>query len=77
MPRANPESSFEVAARHLFRHINDVKSLRYNPLVRSMHVGAENGGADRAVLLAVHGQILTEASALCKDYAAAGSKIAR
>jgi tetratricopeptide (TPR) repeat protein len=75
MPRANPESSFEVAARHLFRHLNDVKSLRYNPLVRSMHVGAENGGADRAVLLAVHERILMEASALCKDHAAAGSKL--
>jgi tetratricopeptide (TPR) repeat protein len=75
MPRANPESSFEVAARHLFRHINDVKSLRYNPLVRAMCVGGESGGADRAILLAVHGQILSEARALSKDYAAGGSKV--
>jgi tetratricopeptide (TPR) repeat protein len=75
MPRANPESTFEVAARHLFRHITDMKSLRYNPLVRAMRVGAENGGADPAVLLAVHGRILKAARALCKDYAAAGSKI--
>ena len=74
MPRANPESCFEVAARHLFRHINDAKSLRYNPLVRSLHAGAEKGGGDRAVLSALHGRILTEASTLCKDYSAAGSK---
>lgn len=74
MPRANPESCFEVAARHLFRHINDAKSLRYNPLVRSLHAGAEKGGGDRAVLSALHERILTEASTLCKDYSAAGSK---
>ena len=74
MSRANPESCFEVAARHLFRHINDAKSLCYNPLVRSLHVGAEKGGGDRAVLSAVHGRIPTEASTLCKDYSAAGSK---
>lgn len=75
MARANPESCFEVAARHLFRHINDVKALRSNPLVRSMHAGAEKGGGDRAILLAIHERIMMEARALCKDYAAAGSKL--
>jgi tetratricopeptide (TPR) repeat protein len=75
LPRTNPESTFEVAARHLFRHITDIKSLRYNPLVRAMQVGAESKGADHAVLLAVHARILKEARALCKDYAAAGSQM--
>jgi len=74
MSRANPESCFEVAARHLFRHINDAKSLRYNPLVRSLCAGAEKSRGDRAVLSAVHARVLTEAGTLCKDYSAAGSK---
>ena len=34
MPHANPERCLESAARHLFRHINDIDALRRNPLVR-------------------------------------------
>ncbi len=77
MPRANPESCFEVAVRHLFRHINDVKALRYNPLVRSLCARAEKekGGGDSAVLSAVHARILMEARAVCEGSAAEGSEM--
>ena len=34
MPLANPDASFEVAARHLFRHLGEPVRLRRNPLVR-------------------------------------------
>ncbi|HEX3370624.1 MAG TPA: hypothetical protein VHS56_13680 [Candidatus Cybelea sp.] len=33
MPRANPSESIEVAARHLFRHLDEPAELRRNPLV--------------------------------------------
>ncbi len=33
MPRANPGSSFDVAVRHLFRHLHEPTELRRNPLV--------------------------------------------
>ncbi|GAC1573080.1 MAG: hypothetical protein NVS3B7_04100 [Candidatus Elarobacter sp.] len=34
MPLANPNASFDVAARHLFRHLDEPGRLRRNPLVR-------------------------------------------
>ncbi len=74
MPQANPESCFEVAVRHLFRHINDAKALRCNPLVRSLCSHAEKRGSS-AVLSAVHARILLEARALCNDHAAASSEV--
>jgi tetratricopeptide (TPR) repeat protein len=33
MPRANPSESIEVAARHLFRHLDEPAELRRNPIV--------------------------------------------
>jgi tetratricopeptide (TPR) repeat protein len=33
MPRANPSESIEVAARHLFRHLDEPRELRRNPIV--------------------------------------------
>jgi hypothetical protein len=33
MPRANPSESIKVAARHLFRHLDDPAELRRNPIV--------------------------------------------
>jgi tetratricopeptide (TPR) repeat protein len=33
MPRANPSESIEVAARHLFRHLDEPPELRRNPIV--------------------------------------------
>lgn len=34
MPNADPQASFDVAVRHLFRHLDDAAALRRNPLVR-------------------------------------------
>jgi hypothetical protein len=34
MPRANPAASFEAAVRHLFRHLDDARELKRNPLVQ-------------------------------------------
>ena len=33
MPFADPKKSFEIAVRHLFRHLDDTVQLRRNPLV--------------------------------------------
>src|SRR6185437_9919927 len=33
MPRANPSESIEVAARHLFRHLDEPAELRRNPIL--------------------------------------------
>jgi tetratricopeptide (TPR) repeat protein len=72
--RANPESFFEVAARHLFRHINDVDALRGNPLVRSFFACAGRDGGDTIVLPRIHARILMEAAALRKERATLWSK---
>ncbi len=36
MPRANPNGSFDAAARHLLRYLDDPAMLRCNPLVRAV-----------------------------------------
>ena len=65
MPRVNPEDSFEVAARHLFRHIIDVKALRANPLLRSYFgIPVEGGGS---VLPTIHAEILSIADTVCDE----------
>jgi tetratricopeptide (TPR) repeat protein len=74
MPRANPESCFETAARHLFRHLDDLNALRHNPVMRSLHLRARNIADDEAVLAEVHRRILAIADVLCRDGAAAGSE---
>ncbi len=61
MPRANPESSFESAARHLFRHIGDLNALRRNPLVHSL-VDAADARSDVAVLREMHRAIIAAIS---------------
>lgn len=33
MPRADPNRSFEIAVRHLFRHLDDAAALKRNPIV--------------------------------------------
>jgi len=77
MPHADPASSFEAAARHLFRHINDVKALRWNPLVRSFFGGEETHEENAVVLREIHARILMEASALCGEHAVGSSTRAR
>jgi tetratricopeptide (TPR) repeat protein len=34
VPNADPQASFDVAVRHLFRHLDDAVALRTNPIVR-------------------------------------------
>jgi tetratricopeptide (TPR) repeat protein len=43
MPLVDPNASFDVAARHLFRHLTDSKQLRRNPLVRRFFEGGAAG----------------------------------
>jgi len=73
MPYANPETSFEAAASHLFRHINDLDVLRKNPLLRSYFASTKKRGSG-AVLEGVHAQILTQTDALCEQLAAKGRR---
>lgn len=64
MPRANPESAFEVAVRHLFRHVRDVDALRRNPLVHTFFANTLEV-QDGAVLREIHDRILGESATLC------------
>ena len=64
MPRANPESAFEVAVRHLFRHVRDVDALRRNPLVHTFFANTLEV-QDGAVLREIHDRILAESATLC------------
>ena len=41
MPRANPRASLDVAVRHLFRHLNQPRELRRNPLVSWLFEAAD------------------------------------
>jgi len=73
MPYADPESSFEAAARHLFRHSNDVNALRRNPLVRSFFASSERTREGRPVMGRIHARMLAEAAVVCAELAAAGA----
>jgi tetratricopeptide (TPR) repeat protein len=76
MPRANPESCLETAARHLFRHLNDWNALRQNPLVRALRLQAKKAANDEAVLAEVHRRILAIAKLFCNESASTGSETA-
>jgi tetratricopeptide (TPR) repeat protein len=65
MARGNPESSFESAARHLFRHMNDARELRCNPLLRSI-VDKSSEDSDSALLKRIHEAVLTAARRAAK-----------
>lgn len=58
MPRTNPDSSFEVAVKHLFRHLHEPAFLRRNPLVRHFFATTPAGrparARDLAALKAIH-----------------------
>jgi hypothetical protein len=64
MPRANPESAFEVAVRHLFRHVRDADALRRNPIVHTFFANTLEV-PDGAVLREIHDRILGESATLC------------
>jgi tetratricopeptide (TPR) repeat protein len=67
MPRAKPDRSFEIAVRHLFRHINDAAALRRNPLVRSFLDTDSTRWTDRAAVEKIRSQIL-HAAAICRTH---------
>jgi tetratricopeptide (TPR) repeat protein len=48
MPLADPTVNFEVAARHLARHLNEPSRLRANPLVRRFFETQGGAGRNRA-----------------------------
>jgi tetratricopeptide (TPR) repeat protein len=58
MPHTNPGKSFETASRHLFRHINDLDTLRSNPLAVSFFDCVRKHEEDRAILIEFHAKIL-------------------
>jgi tetratricopeptide (TPR) repeat protein len=63
VPRADPEKSFEVAVRHLFRHLADAEALRKNPLV-SFAFRVPHDKNDRAALSLIRSRLL-DAGRLC------------
>jgi hypothetical protein len=73
MPRVNPESSFEAAARHLFRHLHEVKALRVNPLLRSYFVVEVGGRA--SVLDEIRADVLALAGAICDELDSRGLRM--
>jgi hypothetical protein len=76
MARVNPESSFESAARHLFRHINDAEALRRNPLLRSLfHALADD--AESAILQRIHETVLVAARTSAEERATLSETRAR
>jgi hypothetical protein len=64
MPRIDPTASFEVAARHLFRHFNDAALLRANPLLRRFFIetAVDSPGT---VLNEVHAYAIAVTDELC------------
>jgi tetratricopeptide (TPR) repeat protein len=68
MPRANPSESIEVAARHLFRHLDDPAELRRNPI--AAHYFEQR--ADLEAVLAVHRAIRQCAERCERDDRSAG-----
>lgn len=67
MPFANPEKSFDVAVRHLFRHLGDTAALRRNPLVRDRFGKAGDAKTDAVCVAEIRNRILREA-ALCRSH---------
>lgn len=66
MPHANPSASFEVAVRHLFRHLDNAKRLRRNPLVNKLFKNREAmGNLDESIVLSI---IRARIQAAARDY---------
>jgi hypothetical protein len=66
MPHANPDASFEAAARHLFRHLDDAKELKRNPLVKRLFEKREDvSNLDQSSALGI---IRARIQAVARDY---------
>jgi hypothetical protein len=77
MSKILPDASFDVAVKHLFRHLCDVRSLEKNPLVRDFFADANilvmRGVArDNAVLTKIHELVRNGAADLLSADLAAG-----
>jgi hypothetical protein len=48
LPRTDPTASFDVAVRHLFRHLSEPRELRRNPLVSQLFDTADSPSALRS-----------------------------
>lgn len=62
MPLADPSTSFEASVRHLFRHFDDPKALKRNPLVKAFFSVALWDGDGRShanPLERIHSLVLT------------------
>ena len=73
MPYADPDKSFDSAARHLFRHLHDAAMLRRNPLVRPFFADRRYG-TEGAALAAIHARIMAQARACCVGETASGAE---
>jgi tetratricopeptide (TPR) repeat protein len=74
MPLADPRESFEVAARHLFRHLGDVSALRRNPLAHSFFQGPVRPKSDRLGLVELRDRVLDAARECLRADIAAGRR---
>jgi hypothetical protein len=63
-------ASFNSAAKHLFRHLHDARSLRKNPLVRQFFVSAaaegSRGVTDQLALARIH-EVVRHSANRCRD----------
>jgi hypothetical protein len=64
-----PRTSFAAAAKHLFRHLHDARTLRKNPLVRGYFAsgdGAASKTRDATTLARIHADV-RRAAEQCRD----------
>jgi len=77
VPRTDPNASFEVAAKHLFRHLHEPHALRRNPLVRRFFadatIGRFNGALKGEVLARIH-ELVRRGADHCRDSDVAAGK---
>jgi len=75
MPRTDPNRSFDVAVRHLFRHLDNIELLRRNPLVRALFGLADDPGTQPGgvTLAKIRSKILDAGRACYAEDLAAGS----
>jgi len=70
LPKIDSNASFNVAAKHLFRHLHEPRALRRNPLVRRFFEDSALGGfgraRERAVLDRIH-QLIRQGAEQCRD----------
>lgn len=70
MPSVDLSASFDLAVKHLFRHLREPRALRKNPLVRRFFDNPATGGLgrvrDNAVLGRIH-DLMRQGAEQCRD----------